>query len=236
MKHYFNIEKENLINADISLSNGYDTIDYFQKRGIKTSLMKNGIDIKRFLIRYSRPLNEEMPINSINVVSVATLLDIKGIREIIAAIALLIDRSHRDIYLVLVGKGEQEKYKQQAVKLGIKDKVIFLGHRSDVVPYLQHADVITCLSGGAGLSMSALESMASGRPIIAWDTPVYQQFNTTCQTMELVEEKNIESLADGIEHIIDYPNLYKGMIHNACIEAKKYDWEIVNNDLINYLK
>lgn len=236
-KNYFHtMERRNLTQADIALSNGYDTISHFEKQGIKTLLMKNGIDTKRFSIT-SEPLPEsEMPLNRINIVSVATLLEIKGISEMIAATAILIKRGYNNVCLILIGKGGQRRYRQQAKSLGVDKNVLFLGHKSNVVPYLQQASLICCLSGGGGLSMSALESMASGRPVIAWDTPVYRQFNRNEKTMELVEEKNCELLADKIEQVMLSPEKTTDMTEHAIIETQRYDWEIVVRDFEEYIK
>lgn len=237
LSHYYEkMERRNLWEADLALSNGYDVIEYFAKKGISTKLMKNGIDTTRFYERLPPlPKNEVNP-ECFNIVSVATLLEIKGISEMIKATSLLVNRGYHHVILLLVGKGGQEKYKQQAKELGVFDNVCFLGHRSNVAPYLQQANVICCLSGGGGLSMSALESMASNRPVIAWDTPVYRQFNRDRKTMELVEEKNCERLADAIEQIMLYPEKCTRMTKDALLESGKYDWDIVVQDFENYLK
>lgn len=229
------MERRNLMQADLALSNGYDTIAYFERKGIKTCLMKNGLDIEKLEAPTEAPPDCEMPTGDYKILSVATLLDIKGIKELIAAVAIIAKRGYKNVSLILVGKGGQEKYKQLADALGISDKVRFLGHQSDVVPYLQHSDIICCLSGGSGLSMSALESMASGTPIVAWDTPVYRQFNTEYETMALVEDKNIELLADTMIGILLDPRETQSRIENARQEAMKYDWRTVIGDLTTYL-
>lgn len=234
-KYLFNMETHNMLQADLALSNGYDTIAYFKKRGIKTELMKNGINLNEFYLKSDQLPNDEMPRDCFNIVSVATLLDIKGINEMIAAIGLLKKKGYKKIRLILVGKGGKEKYTNKAKKIGVEDEVVFLGHRSNVIPYLQYADVICCLSGGSGLSMSALESMASGKPVVAWNTPVYQQFNVTSKTMILVAEKNIELLAKSIEQIMQSPLIFKSMCANGFQEAKKYDWDVVINDFYKHL-
>lgn len=233
--YFHKIEKNNLIEADVALSNGYDTVDYFKKQGIKTQLMKNGIDVKRFNTLSPRPSSDEMPPECFNIVSVATLLDIKGIGEMITTLSKLVRMGHKNVRLILVGKGGKEKYEQQAMKSGVKEKVFFLGHRSNVIPYLQHADAICCLSGGGGLSMSALESMASGSVVVAWDTPVYRQLNKEEKTMILVEEKNTGLLAEAISKIILYPADCKTLKVKAIEEAKKYDWEIVMSNFIHHI-
>lgn len=235
LRQYFEkMEMDNLSQSDVALANGYDTIDYFKNKGIETSLMKNGVDCTRFDVAY--PFPDEMSPSEFNIVSVATLLDIKGINEMIKAVALLTERGLKNIRLILVGKGGQEKYLNYAQSLNVSQYVKFIGHSNNVVPYLQNSNVICCLSGGSGLSMSALESMASGKPVIGWDTPVYQQFNMKNKCMILVSEKNVDQLADVIEDIMNSPEKYSEVIQQAQVESSSYDWKNVTFDLIKYLK
>ena len=226
--YYFKQEKTNLISADISWANGYDTVEYFRGFGINTRLMKNGVDIEKFSVLSDNPYTSPKKI----ILSVATLLDIKCISELIKAFFILSQKRADDCELVFVGKGDKDKYVELARSLGISDRVLFWGHKSNVIPYLQYANVITCLSGGGGLSMAALESMASGRPVVAWDTEVYRQFNKQQHTMVMVEEKNVNALAVAINDILDNEVEYLEMCKCAVREASQYDWKVVIKEFL----
>jgi len=53
----------------------------------------------------------------------------------------------------------------------IRDKVHFLGHRSDVPRLMPHFDVLLSTSGCEGISNAILEAMAAGVPVVATDIP-----------------------------------------------------------------
>src|SRR5207245_7566995 len=76
-------------------------------------------------------------------------------------------RGHPDVDLLLVGDGPlRGGLEQLSQELGIKDRVRFLGVRTDV-PAILHASkvfVLTSLSEGARLTW--LEAMAAGLPAV----------------------------------------------------------------------
>lgn len=229
-KKLFDQEKRNMQYADCTWVNGYDMLSYFQSYGIKAKVMKNGVNIELFKNTSSvSPFSN----SDLKILSVATLLDIKCISELIIAFSDIVNRGYENISLYFIGKGDSLKYRKLANSLHVTDKVYFLGNKTDVIPYMKNVDIIACLSGGGGLSMAALEAMASKTPVIAWDTPVYRQFNRKQKVIELVPEKDTEALADGIEHMLHHYSLYQNMGERAFEEANFYDWNIVVNDFIN---
>lgn len=72
--------------------------------------------------------------------------------------------------LLLVGDGElQTEIKRKSVALGIKDKCIFTGVRSDVPFLLSAMDIFVFPSFFEGLSVVSVEVQASGLPMVASD-------------------------------------------------------------------
>ena len=61
--------------------------------------------------------------------------------------------------------------RQLVFELGLDDRVRFLGIRSDVPQLLAAADVVVLSTAYEGMSLSLLEAMAAGRPLIASDVP-----------------------------------------------------------------
>lgn len=83
---------------------------------------------------------------------------------IIRAIARMKDA---DILYLICGSGEKEKYlKEETVKLGIADKILFLGYRQDVKEILAITDVFVFPSRQEGLPVALMEAMAMGLPVI----------------------------------------------------------------------
>jgi glycosyltransferase involved in cell wall biosynthesis len=77
-----------------------------------------------------------------------------------------------DVYLLILGDGPHrrrlEMFRDQCE---IRDKVHFLGHRSDVPRLLPHFDVLWSPSAYEGQSNTVMEAMATGVPVVATDIP-----------------------------------------------------------------
>jgi glycosyltransferase involved in cell wall biosynthesis len=54
-----------------------------------------------------------------------------------------------------------------AEQLGLEDRVHFLGYQDDVTPLLQSLDIFVQPSRSEALSLSMLEAMAAGTPVVA---------------------------------------------------------------------
>lgn len=92
--------------------------------------------------------------------------------------------------LVLLGVGElQQKIKEQVEKLGIEQKVMFLGLRQDVNRVMQAMDLFLFPSIYEGLPLTLIESQAAGLPILASDT-ITDQCNITRNINFLSLEEN----------------------------------------------
>lgn len=73
--------------------------------------------------------------------------------------------------LVLVGRGELESdVRSQVSRLGIDDKVVFLGVRNDVPRLLNAMDVFVMPSLYEGLPVTIVEAQANGLPVLASST------------------------------------------------------------------
>ena len=230
--YLYETEELNLKHADVALTNGFDTKKYFEERGIKTIVMKNGVDFDMF----QQPSTEKaFKTHDKVVLSIGTLWDVKCISELIKALAIIVSKGRDDISLFFAGKGDSSKYQVEAIRLGVEEKVFFLGHRKDIPTLSQQADLIACLSEGGGFSMAALEAMASGTPVIAWDTPVYSQFNSDEERISLVPFKSIENLSEGIIKCLDNPEEVANKAGKARSYAATFDWSYVVKDFIRYV-
>jgi glycosyltransferase involved in cell wall biosynthesis len=72
--------------------------------------------------------------------------------------------------LDIVGDGpEREALLALSARLGLDGRVRFLGLRDDVPELLANADVFLLVSDSEGMSLSLIEGVASGLPVIATD-------------------------------------------------------------------
>ena len=91
---------------------------------------------------------------------------VKRIGDVIRIFARVLAR--QPARLVLVGDGiEHFGAMELAAKLGIKDRVSFLGNQDDVLPILRQADLFLLPSEKESFGLAALEAMACGLPVVA---------------------------------------------------------------------
>jgi glycosyltransferase involved in cell wall biosynthesis len=82
-------------------------------------------------------------------------------------VAAPIVRARRDVYFVLAGRGPEEAaVRARIAALGIGDRVLLVGERSDVPDLLGALDVFLLTSDREGLSNATMEAMAAGLPCV----------------------------------------------------------------------
>jgi glycosyltransferase involved in cell wall biosynthesis len=231
------LEKRSLMRADVVLANGYDTHDELQARGIPSTVIPNGVDWERFasdqkLVAETRELRELKEGGRAIVMMVGTLWWGKGVDSLLQAANRMVRDGCSDFQVVFVGKGRQDRYRREVRKLDLQDRVTFAGEQKDVPAFLHLADVSVNLSGGLGMSMAALEAMAAGRAVAAWDSAIYRQLIRHGQSGILVEEGNVEALAHELAHLINEPGRRDALGRAAQAEAKRYEWRRVAERLM----
>lgn len=106
-----------------------------------------------------------IPLNAKVVLSVGEVNKNKNHKVGIEALAKLNDP---DVYYVICGRGPlMEAHKELAKELGVGDRVILTGYRTDVADFYKTADVFLFPSFREGLPVAVMEAMASGLPVIA---------------------------------------------------------------------
>jgi glycosyltransferase involved in cell wall biosynthesis len=97
--------------------------------------------------------------------------DVQKNHQFLLKIFALVASKEPQAYLLLVGEGSlREKIEQQALEIGIADRVIFTGSRPDVPRLMQGAmDVFLFPSLCEGLSLVLIEAQTAGLPCIFSD-------------------------------------------------------------------
>lgn len=130
----------------------------------------NGVDLDRFSPSRSRrtTLRQELGLSDERFVwlSVASLTRQKGHDRLLHAFAQLPD----DPVLVVAGVGpESSSLQELAQRLGVQDRVRFLGVRSDPEALMDAADAFVLSSRWEGLPLVLMEAAASQLPVVAID-------------------------------------------------------------------
>lgn len=148
-------------------------LETFKARYPKTDCVSipNGVDISKY--KKAQPYTKQELVNVAEdkfiVTMVARFEYPKRQDTLVEAISLLPSKFHAVFVGGTVEDEGLQRIQQLAKTLGVAQRVHFLSVRSDVPRILKSSDVILLSSEYEGLSLSSIEGMASGRPLIATD-------------------------------------------------------------------
>jgi glycosyltransferase involved in cell wall biosynthesis len=108
--------------------------------------------------------------------------------------------------LVLLGQGpEEEKIRAEAERLGISDRVHFLGHRADAHSLMAGLDVYVQPSIEEGFGLAVIEAMAMRRPVVVSAVGGMLQTVEPDRTGLRVEPADPSALAAAILALVEDP-------------------------------
>ncbi|MFD2698509.1 glycosyltransferase [Mesonia sediminis] len=194
----------------------------------KVFKINNGVDIlkyKKAEVQSRDQLNLSQ--KDFLVIQVSSFKYPKDQATVIKALSILPET----VKLILVGDGPQrENCEALATRLGLSNRVCFLGNRNDVPALLKTADIVVLSSHYEGMSLSSIEGMASGRPFIASDVPGLAPIVKDAGLLFPVGDA--ETLAELILKLKHEP-IFNQKIVEACQKrAAQYDIQIMVNQYI----
>ena len=132
------------------------------------------------------------------VVSTGRLAEQKGLEYLIRAVPQLLD-TVSNLCILLAGEGPLRQDHERLINaLGVGDAVKLLGFRDDVPELLAAADVVALPSLWEGLSISLLEAMAAGRPVVTTRIGSNLEVTRGGEVAVLVPPKDPGALADAL--------------------------------------
>ena len=199
--------------------------------GRPCQVIGHGVDTQRFhpdtLLRAQ--MRQELGINSNAsvLISAAALEERKGIQWVIRAMPKVLEKMPNTCYLILGDGPYREELAEQARKLNLNQRVMFLGFKKNVAPYLCASDVALLLSKGEASSVSLLEYAASGLPVL---TSPYSPFPELVRPDwgRMVPEQDGEQLSRAILELLSDAGLRArwGMCARAWV-SKNHVWHQV---------
>jgi len=129
----------------------------------------------------------------------------KGHTYLFQAMVRVLER-RPDARLVLLGTGPEEgAFRAEIDRLGIRDKVHFLGFRADAQELMAGLDVYVQPSVEEGFGLAVIEAMAMRRPVVATAVGGMMQTVEPDRTGLRVPAADPTSLADALLAVLDDP-------------------------------
>lgn len=223
--HYNNNNKRmNWIrNLALKIGNAYVTLTKedaieLDKRVRKHCVLTNIPNICTY-----EPSNKLYSMESKTILSVGNMLRVKGF-DYALDVAKIVFQKHPDWKWEFYGDGsELEMLKKKSVKLGIDDKVLFMGRVKNLEKAYEKAALYVMTSRSEGFGLVLTEAQAHHLPTLAFDIP-YGPRNIIYDNKNgfLVEPYNVDTMAKKICELIEIPSKRKCFSDNACCGLNRF--------------
>ena len=177
----------------------------------KVTTVFTGIDLDRFAARARPELRAELglPPGKKVVASLARLTPGRGQQELLHAAPRIV-QGHENVVFLFVGSESPSavsylsSLRAEADRMGIGDKVIFPGWRTDVPDILALVDVVVQCPNTIieGLSVVVLEAMAAGKPVVVTDSGGLPDAVHSGRTGFVVPRGDASKLAEAVLSIL----------------------------------
>ncbi len=125
--------------------------------------------------------------------------------------------------LLMVGDGPDRLMAENMVeKLGIADKVLFLGSSHEIKKILCYSDLFLLPSETESFGLAALEAMAAGTAIISTNTGGLPEVNLQCKTGFLSNVGDIDDMAENAIIILNEESILQTYKQNAIEHSKRF--------------
>lgn len=148
--------------------------------------------------------------------TIGRLAEEKGLDDLLYAARMIARDSEVHFKIVFAGTGPlAPSLVKTAAELGIENHTLFLGFRSDIGDLLTASDIVVLPSLREGLSISLLEAMAAGKPIVTTAIGSNLEATQDGKAALLVPTKSPETLARAIVRISRDDSLRQSVARNA---------------------
>jgi phosphatidylinositol alpha-1,6-mannosyltransferase len=214
----------------------------------KIIIIPNGIDFKRF----SKKINASMLVENYGLknrkilLTVASLIKMKGVDLVIKSLPEVLGKVPDAVYIIVGDGPERKNLEDLAIKLGLREKVIFVGSlkypSEKLLEFYVASDLFVLSSYQVKddpriecFGIVFLEAMASGKPVIGTDSGGIKEVIVDNKTGLLVKQGNIKSLSAAIISLLSNKRLAEKFGNAGIKHAKKFDWEIIAEKYSSYI-
>lgn len=204
----------------------------------RVKVLPMGVDLNRFVRSGSRD-HEEVPTR---ILTIARLVEVKGVRYAIKAVGRLVDQG-RDIQYWVVGEGpKRDELEALVAHLGIEGSVTFFGAvtQEEILEFYRRAHLF--MLPGVRSSTGAVETQgivlaeaqAMELPVIATNCGGIPESIRDGVSGTLVPPRNVEALVGALSDLLDEPHRWSEMGRQGrAYVRKKFNVDTQMRELLN---
>jgi glycosyltransferase involved in cell wall biosynthesis len=194
-----------------------------------------GVHLEAFAPEVLQPLRAPtraalgLPADAMVILFVGMNFESKGLETIIRAVGLLKSRNPSSrAHVLVVGKGDESRFRRIAAEVGCADTVTFVGaHREGLSRFYAAADVFAMPASFETFSMATLEAMAAGLPVVISDRMgVRDLVSDRLNGFVVPADDAVEPCVDRFEQLLQV-HMRASMTEAARVEARRHAWDHV---------
>ena len=197
----------------------------WQKIDTKKVIVQLGVDVNRFLPMEDKAKAKEkigIDANTLVVGFVGRIGREKDLKTLYRGFSRVQSRVNKDVVLLLIGKGVKELEEL----FGSKKNVKMIGSKDDVIPYLQAMDVYVLSSLTETSSLSTMEAMSCGVPVITTPVGLTKQYIKEGYSGMFFPKEDSYALTKKLEKLLNDKSLRKKLGENGRATIMHlFSWE-----------
>ena len=172
----------------------------------KVEYIPLGLELDAFAAsgQYRGRLRSELGLgpDDLTVGIIGRLTPIKAHKDFFKA-AKMVSELIPKVYFLVVGDGElRGEVEEEAEQLDLKDKILFLGWRTDLDRIYADLDLVVLSSHNEGMPMTVIEAMVAGAPVVATRVGGVPTLVADGIDGILIEPGDVEAMAKGMLHLL----------------------------------
>jgi UDP-glucose:(heptosyl)LPS alpha-1,3-glucosyltransferase len=183
-----------------------EILRHYEIDAAKLNVIYNGVDLEAFqpalraswrdTIRSKLGIPEDM----LTILHVGSGFERKGVAVLLRAVASAPVTSH----FIILGRDKREPlYRKLAKKLGIADRVHFMGAQADPKPYYAAADVFAMASLYEPFANASMEALAMGLPVVTSTKSGAAEILDNAKTGYVCNARDVAGFAAAIHALAD---------------------------------
>ncbi len=202
-----------------------DVIRWYRISESRIDVIYNGVDIERFHPRnrqYREEIRKRYGIgDEFVILFVSNNFRMKGLRYLLEALSRLKREGRPPFKLVVLGRDRQSPYLRLAKKLEILEEVIFVGSTDEPEKYYGAADLLVHPTFYDACSLTVLEALASGLPVITTHSNGASGILTNGQEGLVIKDfRDRGTLSKGVVLFLNEGERRKASVYaRRCMEA-----------------
>jgi UDP-glucose:(heptosyl)LPS alpha-1,3-glucosyltransferase len=200
-----------------------------------------GVQLESFTPEVLQPLRAPtraalgLPADAMVILFVGMNFESKGLETVSRAVGLLKSRNPSSrVHVLVVGKGDESRFRRIALEAGCADAVTFAGaHREGLSRFHAAADVFAMPASFETFSMATLEAMAAGLPVVISDRMGVRDLVRDGENgFVVVTKERVDACGNQLARLLD-EGARRAMGDSARRTAHEHAWDRVAAETID---